>query len=320
MFYTVRHRTTFRYMSPVRESVMEVRMQPRSDANQRCLTFDLAVTPTARILSYRDSWGNSVHHFDIPSAHSELTLMAQGLVELQPLPSLDQLEAGGWDDLDAQVMAEDFWDMLAPSYFARPSPMLLDLAKELGVQRRGKPLDVVREINDAIMAKFQYVPNSTKVDSPIEEAISRRQGVCQDFAHITITLIRKLGIPCRYVSGYLSQRSAEKPDSMESASHAWLEAWLPGPGWIGFDPTNRLMTGEHHIRVAIGRDYADVPPTKGVFKGDADSELAVAVRVSPANAPLPEELPPASVVKRTHRQDGEAPAPAIQQGQQQQQQ
>jgi transglutaminase-like putative cysteine protease len=301
MFYTVRHRTEFRYSHPVREGVMEVRTQPRSEGHQRCLTFDLSVTPPTRVMSYRDFLGNIVHHFDIPGAFSELAVTAQALVEVQPLPDLETVSVGDWKDLDAQVAGGDYWDMLAPSRFAQPTPLLRELARDVRAERRDRPLEVLRELNDAIATTFEYMPNSTKVDSPIDEALRRRQGVCQDLAHIMIAMVRDLRIPCRYVSGYLSHRDESKPRSTDSATHAWVEAWLPGPGWIGFDPTNRLVSGVHHVRVAVGRDYADVPPTRGIYKGNADEELRVAVRVSPADAPLPEELPPASIVRRARR-------------------
>jgi transglutaminase-like putative cysteine protease len=146
---------------------------------------------------------------------------------------------------------------------------------------------------------FSYVPNSTKVDSPIEDALRSRQGVCQDFAHIMIALVRKLRIPCRYVSGYLFhlEENGRKDRSLEGASHAWVEALVPRLGWTAFDPTNNLIGGDRHIRVAIGRDYADVPPTRGVYKGEAQSELSVAVTVSPSDAPTPEQSAPSIVIQ-----------------------
>ncbi len=153
-------------------------------------------------------------------------------------------------------------------------------------------------MNEAIYKLFAYVPNSTKVDSPIEEALRTRQGVCQDFAHIMIALVRRLHIPCRYVSGYMFHRDEEEKDrSLEGASHAWVEALVPGLGWVAFDPTNNLVGGDRHIRVAIGRDYADVPPTRGVYKGEAQSELSVAVTVSPADAAPPEPVMPSFVIR-----------------------
>ena len=157
---------------------------------------------------------------------------------------------------------------------------------------------MLTELNQAIYELFAYVPNSTKVDSAIEEALQTRQGVCQDFAHIMITLVRRLNVPCRYVSGYMFHRDAtEKDRSLEGASHAWIEALVPGLGWMAFDPTNNLVGGDRHIRVAIGRDYADVPPTRGVYKGEAQSELSVAVTVSPADTIAPEPITPSFVVR-----------------------
>ena len=141
------------------------------------------------------------------------------------------------------------------------------------------------------------MPNSTKVDSPIEEALRTRQGVCQDFAHIMIALVRRQHIPCRYVSGYMFHRDEEEKDrSLEGASHAWVEALVAGLGWVAFDPTNNLVGGDRHIRVAIGRDYADVPPTRGVYKGEAQSDLSVVVIVSPANTVPLEPVMPSFVI------------------------
>jgi transglutaminase-like putative cysteine protease len=135
------------------------------------------------------------------------------------------------------------------------------------------------------------------VDSPIDEALESRQGVCQDFAHIMIALVRQLKIPCRYVSGYLFHADSAKDRSPAGATHAWAEAYLGELGWVAFDPTNNLPGCERHIRVAIGRDYADVPPTRGVHKGEAGSELSVTVSVSPIDAPEPADLPAARVTR-----------------------
>jgi transglutaminase-like putative cysteine protease len=136
------------------------------------------------------------------------------------------------------------------------------------------------------------------VDSPIEEALRSRQGVCQDFAHIMIALVRHLQIPCRYVSGCMFHRDeSEKDRSLEGASHAWVEALVPRLGWVAFDPTNNLVGADRHIRVAIGRDYADVPPTRGVYKGEAQSELSVSVTVCPADSVAPEPIAPGFVIR-----------------------
>ena len=152
---------------------------------------------------------------------------------------------------------------------------------------------------------FAYTPDSTAVDSTIDEAIAARKGVCQDFSHIMLALTRRLGIPCRYVSGYLYHLKEAEDRSATDASHAWVEAYLPELGWVGFDPTNNLIAAERHIRVAVGRDYADVPPTRGIFKGEAETDLTVAVRVNLADAPPPpdELLPSDSGWDASHTED-----------------
>ena len=259
---------------------------------QRCLDFRLHTSPRARIIDYRGEYGNRVHHFDVPNRHNQLTITAQALVELATPPPVPQaLEPEAWHELDTLTATDEYWDMLMPSHFARPSDLLHDFARELDLRRRDDPLTVLRDLNAAIHKHLQYATKNTRVDSPIEDALSARRGVCQDFAHIMITLVRELQIPCRYVSGYLFQPSRARDRSADDATHAWVEALLPGLGWVGFDPTNNIIAAERHIRVAIGCDYADVPPTRGVFRGSAESELAVAVKVLPSDALRGGDLP-----------------------------
>lgn len=297
MNYSVRHITRFRYKPPVRESVMELRMQPRSEGSQRCLSFELKVKPDALILQYRDFLGNIVHHFDIPGKHAELNMQVQSVVEILPVSPLDPKLSLNWSELDAAVEAGNFWEMMLPSDFARPTALLQQLARELRIDRNAAPLETLLEINHGIHDAFAYVPQSTSVDSPIDQAISARQGVCQDFAHIMIALVRGLKVPCRYVSGYLFHANGEQ-STAEGASHAWVEAFLPRLGWVGFDPTNDMLCSDRHIRVAVGRDYADVPPARGVYKGGGESELSVSVSVNLSDAPNPLDLVPAVVERR----------------------
>lgn len=297
MYYSIRHVTRFRYSAPVSESVMEVRMQPRSESEQRCLSFRLQTLPRAHVQSHSDYLGNVVHHFDVPGRHSTLAITAEALVEvLPPRPLPDTLGPGAWDALAGLVDDDHLaWDMTQPSHFARPSPALYALADELRLARGDDPLTTLHELNAGLGRAFEYAPQSTRVDSPIEEALEARRGVCQDFAHIMIALVRELGIPCRYVSGYLFHRHEDHDRSEADATHAWVEALLPGLGWVGFDPTNNLLAGERHVRTAVGRDYADVPPTRGVYKGEAAHELHVSVRVSPSEAPPPAPAPSTGV-------------------------
>jgi transglutaminase-like putative cysteine protease len=290
MFYAIRHFTRYRYSRPVWQSMLEVRMHPRSENNQRCFTFRLSVNPRARIFSFIDYLGNQVHHFDLPSHHREITIIADSLVNIDPPASVpDALPYEAWNDLRRMIDEDDHWQMLMPSQYARGCPQLDDLARELRVDDPDgrDPLTLVRQINDGIHDAFDYVCKSTAVNSPIEVSLSSRQGVCQDFAHIMTALVRGRGIPCRYVSGYLFHDQEHHDRSAEGATHAWVEALIPQVGWVGFDPTNDLMAGNRHIRTAIGRDYADVPPTLGTMKGRAETELQVRVRVTPSQALLP---------------------------------
>jgi transglutaminase-like putative cysteine protease len=291
MNYSVRHVTRFQYSAPISESVMEVYMHPRTEGNQRCLNFHLSVNPRAQVFSHRDYLGNIVNHFDVPRPHTRLTITAESLVEIRPMPELPTaLPADTWAEIDAEVAETDFWDMLMPSHFIEVTPLLQAFARELNVvQRRDDPMSLLRELNSAIYRAFDYDQKSTEVDSRIDLALENRKGVCQDFAHVMTTLVRNLRIPCRYVSGYLFTGAGDHDRSAEGATHAWVEAYLPRLGWVGFDPTNNLIAADRHIRVAIGRDYADVPPSRGVFKGIAETELSVSVQVRPADETIQSE-------------------------------
>lgn len=271
---------------------METRMHPRSEGSQRCLSFQLSVSPRARVFSYKDFLGNTIHHFDVPGHHRQLIIVAEALVDVQQPDQLPySLHLDAWREIESQVASEDYWHALQPSYYARPCSELHELQAALRVERRADPLTCLRELNTGLYHWFDYAPRSTTVDSPIEHALLARKGVCQDFAHVMITLVRGLGIPCRYVSGYLHHTVQASDRSSDGATHAWVEAMLPGLGWVGFDPTNNLLAGPRHIRTAIGMDYADVPPTRGVFRGQVTSELSVAVRVEPSDSlpPIEEE-------------------------------
>jgi transglutaminase-like putative cysteine protease len=297
MAYSIKHITNFRYEPSVRESVMEIRMQPRTDFRQRCLSFSLDVNPRAHMMMYRDFYGNAVHNFDIPEKHNVIELTAQAIVDVLPAPELTHGDVHPWTELDARVEESDYWEMMLPSQFARPTDLLEKLSADLQLTRRASPYDLLCEINVQLYEMFDYVPNSTEVDSPIDDALRSRRGVCQDFAHIMISLVRQLKIPCRYVSGYLYHQDKSMDRSPAGATHAWVEAYLGDLGWVAFDPTNNLVGCDRHVRVAVGRDYADVPPTRGIYKGEAESELSVLVTVLPVDAPEPEELPPTTVIR-----------------------
>jgi len=287
MFYSIRHVTRFRYSAPVRESVMELRMQPRSEGPQSLRSFQLVTQPRAQLFAYTDQFGNAVYHFNAVREHEELRIEATAVVELgnfRPLP--EAADAQEWSRYNPLNLTNDHFDFMEPSRFARMSPELGAYMTANGLDEpEGDALSALKMLNTTIRSTLEYEPGVTEVHSPVEHALGAKRGVCQDFAHIMIAIARAWKIPARYVSGYLYQGRAHGDRADGGATHAWVEAWLPSFGWVGFDPTNGTLAAERHIRAAVGRDYADVPPTRGTFKGIAQSELAIAVQVEPTQAP-----------------------------------
>ena len=253
-------------------------MQPRSDRQQQCLRFKLKISPETKTFSYESYLGNVIHTFDIPGAHERLAIKAEAIVEMLPHPALpDALPVSAWDALDSDLMDRDCYDMLLNGRYVNDTALLQAFAAEIDWRRRDDPLTLLKELNHTIYTRFDYHQHVTTVDSTIDIALAARGGVCQDFAHIMLALLRQIGIPARYVSGYLFHREDR---SDEDASHAWVEAWLPGLGWVGFDPTNDLIAADRHIRVCVANDYERAAPSNGVFRGSAETELSVRVQVS----------------------------------------
>ena len=279
MDYTVTHVTRFDYEGPVHESVMEIRLAPRADGRQEVQSFALMTNPAARLFRYTDALGNNVHHFDIPQTHQQLVVEAQMRVITSPARVLPKrLEPPAWEVLEGLRTNGHLWDFFEPSPRVPVSHQVGAFAETCGLARASDPLTAFRRIVAAVFGALIYTPESTTVDTPIETVFAERRGVCQDFAHVTVALARAAGIPCRYVSGYLAPAS-ELRAGQNLTSHAWVEAWLPGLEWIALDPTHDVAAGERHITVAVGRDYGDAAPTRGVFRGGPAGTLSVSVRI-----------------------------------------
>lgn len=283
MKHHIFHDTIFSYDSPVRESIMEVRLQPRDDERQRCHHFNLTINPRTMLYSFRDTLDNYVHHFDITMPLTSLLVRAESMVEVLPCPVLPaHLPAQSWQALD-NLHNDALLDMVLPSHFTHPTAILHEFMQRHHIVRGVEPLSTISRISTLLFDTITYTPQSTNVDSPIDVVLTQQKGVCQDITHVMIAICRQLGIPSRYVSGYLYHRIDDHDRSQSDSTHAWLEVWLPELGWVGIDPTNRIWAGERHIRIAIGRDYADVPPTRGVYRGQANEHLSVVVSVNDAN-------------------------------------
>jgi transglutaminase-like putative cysteine protease len=265
MLLRIHHTTRFEYQMPAYDSHNEVRMRPLEGPRQRCVEFELEVTPRTSAFEYDDYYGNRVHAFSIHQQHPALIVTAKSLVECtkggqQPAKPM----AFGEFLLEDHARNRLEYDFLNAS---RHIPFSEPMRKFFWLARPDPSEDVATYANRVvafIRDQFVYEPGMTKVQSTAEEILTVGGGVCQDFAHLTIGVLRLAGIPCRYVSGYLAQEANTSVASIGTqASHAWLEAQLPGLGWTGFDPTNGCVVDERHIRVAIGRDYSDVPPMRG---------------------------------------------------------
>ncbi len=292
MYYAVTHLTTYQYSRYISDNVMEIRLYPRNDAHQTCVRFNLEISPKVKIFTYQDYLDNTVQFFDLPAPHKRLAIKSEAIVNINARPSVpDALPMHTWDKIDQKNYERDCFDMLMPGQYTNATDLLHSFLQEIDWQRREDPLTMLREITTAIYERFEYVQHVTKVDSSIDIALGARHGVCQDFAHIMIAAVRQIGIPCRYVSGYLYHRANHEDRSDTDASHAWVEAWLPTLGWIGFDPTNNLVVEDRHIVASIGTDYANAAPTRGLFKGDAETILDVRVKVE-----LLKELPVTNAV------------------------
>ena len=278
--YEIEHVSRYRYSIPARRCVMLLCLKPREDGGQRLLRFEIETRPPARLNPDTDCFGNVRHVFNVHRAHETLEITARATVETAPAPSTaDAPGAGAWKELQACEGSFAGWDFTHPTSLTRPSPVLAAFLDRHGIEPGASPLESLRRLSDALYRRLCYVPGSTSVESSVEHVLDTGHGVCQDYAHLMIAVARSWGIPARYVSGYLHVTGLSGEQVPDNASHAWVECRLPGLGWVGFDPTNRSLADERHVRIAVGRDYRDVSPTRGVRQGGGETRLEVDVRV-----------------------------------------
>jgi transglutaminase-like putative cysteine protease len=215
-----------------------------------------------------------VHHFNVLPAHAEVRLLAASIVETHPRPRDLSGCTATWPT-NGEPASLELFHFLHLRGLVRPTPRLEPILAQLRPQEGARLVDVVLGVSKYIHEHFEYAPDVTLASSPIDDVLSHGKGVCQDFTHLMIAILRCLGIASRYVSGYI-----HRPDK-ESQSHAWCEVWLPGLGWVGIDPTNDALVDERFVKVAIGRDFTDVPPNKGVYRGKGEETISVRVETRP---------------------------------------
>jgi transglutaminase-like putative cysteine protease len=275
----VRHRTRYVYAAPVRESFNEAHLQPGTSGRQRCHEFKLEIAPATRVMSYGDFYGNIVHQFDVQQPHTELVIDAQSTVAIpdEPLlpPAAATISLAGSAVLPIGERCHDF---LQPSTYVDVTPELCRVAASL-VAGETDAWQAAQALMRHVHGTYHYQPATTNAHTHMREVLRTHTGVCQDFAHVLLGLGRSLGMPARYVSGYLYNGPTDKLKGAQ-ASHAWVEFFIAGAGWIGLDPTNGQIVGGRHVKVAHGRDYADVPPVKGTYRGPGTRQMTVEVLVS----------------------------------------
>jgi len=282
------HTTEFHYDGPVSESYNEVRLRPLHDEKQSCLSFRLTTTPSSRGVAYRDAYGNWVHQFNVLPEHRRLKVEAESVV-LSHESSEPAIESQSLSEFDAkgEQLEEEYFDFIAPTGYVPHLNDLRPLLKDSETASDQTVCGFARAASNLIYERFNYVKGATHVHSSIEDSLSKRAGVCQDFAHMLLGVVRMRGLPARYVSGYLVPGGGNGKDSKQEeviggqASHAWAEVFIPNQGWTGFDPTIGKPVGLRHVRVAYGRDYGDVAPVRGVYRGRAGQRLSVDVCVRP---------------------------------------
>ena len=283
----IEHVSRYRYTSPVRQCAMLLCLEPRADRGQRVIRFDIETDPPGGLNRERDSFGNTRHVLDVPRVECVLEITARSTVEtVLPAPLPERLGSGAWDEIRAHRDSFADWDFMHPSALIRPSSALAAFTERHGIEPGTDPLESLLRLSDTLHRRLHYIQGATTAESPVDQVLRTDRGVCQDYAHIMIAIARSWGIPARYVSGYLHAAGQPGEHSAGSATHAWVECRLPELGWIGFDPTNRVPTGSGHVRVATGRDYRDVSPTRGIIQGGGDARLEVDVRIRVAAADI----------------------------------
>ena len=285
--YEIEHISRYAYTAPARYCVMRLCLKPRGDGGQRLLSFGIATDPSANLNAETDVFDNARHVLNLHREHASLAISASCSIEIQlkaPLPEALGVEA--WAAIRAERDAFADWDVTRPSVLTTPSPVLSAFMSRLDLRPGSDPAESLRRLSDTLHCAFAYSPGSTSVISTIDHVLETGQGVCQDYAHVMIAIARCWGIPSRYVSGYLHVTGNGGQQVPTTLSHAWVECRLAGLGWIGFDPTNQSLADQRYVRVALGRDYQDVSPTRGVFRGGGESRLEVNVRMRPLSAPL----------------------------------
>lgn len=269
------HTTGYAYQSPVTASYNEARLTPRSDTRQNVILNRVETIPATRSYRYIDYWGTAVTAFDLHAPHTDLTVTSSSVVETErPEPPATK---ASWNDLQSEAVIDRFDELLRPTAHTPESKRVASVGKRIA--KTCDPAEAVVAAAKWVRAELDYLPGTTGVHSSGLDALTEGKGVCQDFVHLSLIVLRSIGIPSRYVSGYLHpKRNAVVGDTVDGRSHAWMQAWTGG--WWNYDPTNDTGITEQYVSVGVGRDYTDVSPLKGIYSGEGATDLDVIVEIT----------------------------------------
>lgn len=291
MNYRITHRTKYDYDQPVAVSHHAARLRPRDTDTQRCLEFTLSFAPEPDLQTeHTDSFGNKVSCFSIQKLHKRFEVTSRSFVMLAPILQPDPSQTPAWEDVASLFRDPVAGDLLDPCQFVFRSPLLVhEMPLREFAQpsfKKGRPLlEAVTDLIQRMKTDFVFDPKATTISTPLNDVLLNKRGVCQDFAHLAIAGLRAMGLPARYVSGYLRTRPPAGKPRLQGvdASHAWVSCFVPGFGWVDFDPTNNCFTSLDHITVAVGRDFSDVSPVRGIITGGGHHSVHVGVDVEPVD-------------------------------------
>lgn len=287
--FKIHHVTTYSYLGPVRDSANKVMLYPVQNEHQDLISQDLMITGDPIVDVYKDYYGNDVGTFTRSEPHTELRIDSQVIVVTKPvnIPQDDIFADSQWKELENIRGQAAYIDYLKQEYFSKLSELEAIVRDERKVNHT--PFQSALHFTRHIYENFRYIKGITSVESTLDDIWQLRAGVCQDFAHILLAMLKLVNIPARYVSGYICpNRNGMRG---EGATHAWVEAFIPYYGWIGLDPTNNCVANESHIKLAVGRNFADCSPVRGVYKGPLDHDLKVTVLVAYEDGTSSEEIP-----------------------------
>ncbi|OHT86779.1 transglutaminase family protein [Mycobacteroides saopaulense] len=269
------HATGYAYKTPVTASYNEARLTPRSDGRQNVILNRVETVPATRSYRYVDYWGTAVTTFDLHAPHTELEVTGLSVVETDVAEKPE--DGVDWAEVHTTGVIDRFDEYLSPTAYVPQSKKVQAVGKRIG--KDASPAEAIVAASKWVHSELDYVPGTTGVHSSALDALRESKGVCQDYAHLTLVLLRSMGIPARYVSGYLHpKRDAAVGETVDGQSHAWIQAWAGG--WWDYDPTNDSEINEQYVTVGVGRDYSDVSPLKGIYSGGGSTDLDVVVEVT----------------------------------------